>query len=86
MAAQLSDDGTMDTVIRCSECGEEQRYNYDSGPRDEQDTEDRLEDLRANYPKESPARINGLLDECLYNEFVDVCLEDFESEHECDTK
>lgn len=25
----LMDDGTMDTVIRCDECGEEYRYNYD---------------------------------------------------------
>lgn len=26
---QLSDDGTLDTVIRCSECGAELRYNFD---------------------------------------------------------
>ena len=25
----LGDDGTMDTVLVCSECGEEMRYNYD---------------------------------------------------------
>jgi hypothetical protein len=29
MAIELTDDGTMDTVLRCSECGEEMRYNYD---------------------------------------------------------
>lgn len=28
MAIELTDDGTLDTVLRCSECGEEMRYNY----------------------------------------------------------
>ena len=28
---ELIDDGTLDTVLRCSECGEELRYNYDGG-------------------------------------------------------
>ena len=27
MAIHLTDDGTLDTVLRCSECGEEMRYN-----------------------------------------------------------
>ena len=25
----LSDDGTMDTVLRCTECGEEMRYTFE---------------------------------------------------------
>lgn len=29
---ELSDDGTMDTVLRCCECGEEFRGNYDPSP------------------------------------------------------
>ena len=29
MAIELIDDGTLDTVLRCSECGEEMRYNFD---------------------------------------------------------
>ena len=29
MAIRLSDDGTMDTVLMCEDCGEEMRYNYD---------------------------------------------------------
>ncbi len=29
MAAVLGDDGTMDTVVSCSECNEETRYNFD---------------------------------------------------------
>jgi len=31
MAILLGDDGTLDTVLVCSECGEEMRYNYDGG-------------------------------------------------------
>lgn len=29
MAFSLTDDGTMDTVVRCDECGEEVRFNRD---------------------------------------------------------
>lgn len=33
MAIELTDDGTLDTVLRCSECGEEFRGNFDAnGP------------------------------------------------------
>lgn len=28
MAIELSDDGTLDTVLRCDECGEEFRFTY----------------------------------------------------------
>lgn len=28
MAFELIDDGTLNTVVRCSECGKEYRYNY----------------------------------------------------------
>lgn len=37
MAIELTDDGTMDTVLRCSECGEEMRY---STPMDAYDATD----------------------------------------------
>ena len=30
MTIELTDDGTLDTVLRCSECGEEMRYNFSS--------------------------------------------------------
>lgn len=33
---QLTDDGTLDTVFRCTECGEEMRYTFAAG--DEEDT------------------------------------------------
>ena len=28
MAFRLSDDGTLDTILACEECGEEARYNF----------------------------------------------------------
>ena len=34
-AARLIDDGTMDTVVVCPECGEEQRYSYAIGGPDQ---------------------------------------------------
>lgn len=46
MAIELTDDGTLDTVLRCSECGEEMRYNYDpaslvdDSPEGQQEDED----------------------------------------------
>lgn len=32
---KLGDDGTLDTVIVCSDCGEEMRFNYDPEGSDE---------------------------------------------------
>src|SRR6185312_3252520 len=40
MTMQLTDDGTMDTVIRCSDCGEEFRFNYDPEMGREYETDD----------------------------------------------
>jgi RNase P subunit RPR2 len=28
---ELADNGTLDTVVACSECGQELRYNWDDG-------------------------------------------------------
>ena len=39
MAIELTDDGTLDTVVRCSECGAEMRYN-DTESESEQDYND----------------------------------------------
>ena len=32
MAFYLTDDGTLDTVVRCEHCGHEERFNYDPSP------------------------------------------------------
>lgn len=29
MTFSLTDDGTLDTVLRCADCGQELRYNFD---------------------------------------------------------
>ena len=48
MTIHLTDDGTMDTVLRCSACGEEFRFNYqDSAEPDtrKMDPEDAYDDF-----------------------------------------
>lgn len=40
MAFYLTDDGTLDTVVKCEDCGEELRYNYDIGGPDQVQGED----------------------------------------------
>jgi hypothetical protein len=69
MAIELTDDGTMDTVLRCSECGEEFRFNYSSGP-EEANAETETSDADA---------------EAHYDEWVASCIEEMEAEHECST-
>lgn len=32
MAGRLTDDGTLDTVISCPECGDKMRFNFDPDP------------------------------------------------------
>lgn len=84
MSGQLTDDGTMATVIRCSECGAEQRYSFDVTGRDESDfqakVEDNMRDLRLSraQAEEDIARLN-------YDAFVDWAIEDFDDSHECPT-
>jgi hypothetical protein len=36
----LSDDGTLDTVLTCTECGDEFRFNYVSAYNDDPNAED----------------------------------------------
>jgi len=45
MAIQLTDDGTMDTVLKCSKCGEEMRYNFDGA--EDTDAGERLMPMNA---------------------------------------
>jgi hypothetical protein len=83
MKFRLGDEGTLDTVIVCGECGAELRYNYDDGPRDEQDDEDRRAELRISHPIASEQAIELLLGEQLYDEFVAWAIEDAEDSHIC---
>ena len=42
---ELTDDGTLDTVFRCSDCGEEIRCSYDGGFADDADSDDTRSDV-----------------------------------------
>jgi hypothetical protein len=81
MAIELTDDGTMDTVLRCSECGEEFRFNYDCGSDDDDD--DRIAATIDANPGISTERATELVDEIMYDEFIDQCIAETEAEHEC---
>lgn len=94
MSIELTDDGTMDTVLRCTDCGEEMRYNYDNGP----------EDVRVEYRQGEPggywhiftdgelfdgvgytaesAAEDGYNEAC-YQQFIEDSLEDAEMQHDC---
>lgn len=68
---QLGDDGTLDTVVMCSECGAETRYNYDRGMEDGTD-------------EDQPQREQDALDR--YDEWVDeICIDAAEA-HEMGDK
>lgn len=82
MAITLTDDGTMDTVLRCDECGEEFRFNWDGAPSDD-DNADELAALKDANPTFSENALREVLDEMLYDEWVDSCIAEIEAEHEC---
>lgn len=69
MAIELPDDGTLDTVVRCSRCGEEMRYNYDGS-----DTAETAEEPAETDP-EALAQA--------YDVFVEWAQEDAEDQHDC---
>lgn len=80
MAIELTDDGTMDTVLRCSECGEEFRFNYDPA-----------EPITVHCQSHD-SHIPGCVEceqvaeqDCAdgYEAFIEECIEEIESEHEC---
>ena len=66
---RLSDDGTMDTVFVCDECGKEIRTNYGSY----------CEMLDAD----DLSNVDESDDEAVYYAWVDSERNDIESEHEC---
>ncbi len=86
MAIELTDDGTLDTVLRCSECGEEMRYNYDPSQNDE-----RVAELTEEYTRQATTgigiyslpNVENRVNETLYDEFVEWAIEDATDSHEC---
>lgn len=73
---ELTDDGTMDTVVRCSECGEEMRYNYEP---DEGKIKERIEH---NWRQGQVFPRTNAEDDA-YDAFVDWAIEDATTDHEC---
>lgn len=71
MAIELTDDGTLDTVLRCSDCGEEFRFNYASG-------HESADDDTCSHGK-APA--DGCED--CYDEWITDCISEIEEEHDC---
>jgi hypothetical protein len=80
MAIELSDDGTLDTVLRCSICGEEFRGNYD--PPD--DLDERAAAYHDANPHKSLRQCAERVAEIMYEEFVSDFIIEIESEHECE--
>ena len=70
---KLIDDGTLDTVLRCSECGEELRYNYDGPDTVEGSTVDEAMEKLADADQQ-------------YREFVEWAIEDATIAHKCRTE
>lgn len=70
MHIELTDDGTMDTVLYCSECGEERRYTYAGSTDVEESSVD--------------AAIEALADlDTQYATFVEWAIKDATGDHEC---
>lgn len=65
MAIVLGDDGTLDTVIVCTKCGREFRFNFDP-------------DMHNDDP-DNHTCTDGSCD--CYDKFVERCIEDVKSEH-----
>jgi hypothetical protein len=78
MSILLSDDGTLDTVLICDNCGQEFRFNYDRlEPFDRDDTGAYIVgNLRCKTKEQA-----GTLD---YEAFVMGAIEDTTDEHECE--
>jgi hypothetical protein len=72
MAIELTDDGTLDTVLRCTDCGQEMRYNFDGSDWADVGTGD------------MPCPAVG--SEELYARFVAECIEDATADHECSSE
>lgn len=76
MAIVLSDDGTLDTVLRCEDCSEEFRYTYE--PADD----DTIHCAGHDDYRDGCADCDLVATEA-YEDFVDWAIGDAETEHEC---
>lgn len=70
MAIELTDDGTLDTVLRCADCGEEFRFNY-------QTADARPVDEIGRPPTEREQQAD-------YDAWLAECIVDVTAEHTCE--
>lgn len=77
---ELTDDGTLDTVLRCSECGEEIRYNYDGEPFDRTDAIDAIQDQHPEWTRKHCTDVEA---KEAYTAFVEWAIEDATDDHGC---
>ena len=82
MTIQLTDDGTMDTVLRCADCGAEMRYNYDPSSSAD-DLDQRVDDYMDDHSVARGAAIDaiGTAD---YDAFVEWAIDDATADHVCE--
>lgn len=82
MPMELADDGTLDTVIRCSDCHAEERYNYDASTQDENEYEHEiLSAMLAGMISRGRAEMR--VNRRQYEAFVLECCEEMASSHDC---
>lgn len=82
MAIELTDDGTMDTVLRCSECREEFRFNY-AGIEDDDRRDELLEAAATKYPALDGLDLSYQMQQDAYDAWIADCIEETAAEHAC---
>lgn len=85
MEIELTDDGTMDTVLRCSECGAEMRYNYEP-PDDPSESLAWCQQWHERHPGKSDYDADVALGQHLYDAFVKWAIEDATADHVCEPR
>ena len=79
MSIHLTDDGTLDTVLRCDECGEEFRFNWDGC----EPNEDRITQMMEGTATYSRALAEEYDANEQYQAWVEDCIAEIKEEHEC---
>lgn len=79
MSIHLTDDGTLDTVLRCDECGEEFRFNWDGC----EPNEDRITQMMEGTATYSRALAEEYDANKQYQAWVEDCIAEIKEEHEC---
>lgn len=79
---ELTDDGTLDTVLKCSVCGHTERYDYDPQLLAAVELY-RLQELGHEFPELTVSQLRDSLNDRLYDEHVAACIAEATDEHVC---